>query len=216
MDVALEEEYLFLPVVPASVGRKHVLFLPEIHVGGEPGLFRLGFVLKRIGLDEDGIGEHIDVPLEDIEFRGIEILAVVALDNLAVLAFHRGSAREDRNAVLGVVIENTGTQDIFALVSQLHQGTAELREVQVYEIVEFVARELCLPLNHPHVAYAVDYAAVQLPDSAVANQIGAVVQESGIHGLADKALRSFLLLDELGTDKPDNRICLLGLRPSRQ
>ena len=183
VDIAFEEEGLGAALVPAAVGRKHVVLLPEIDVGGEPGLLGRGVVFERTRLDEHRIGVHVHVAVEEEEFRGVVVLALVALDYLSVLALHRGSAGEHGDAVPGVVVEHPGAEYVLLLVAQLDQGAAELGEVEVDQVVELFAGELGLALDQPDVADAVDDAAVDVPHRTVADQIGAVVQESRVHSL---------------------------------
>ena len=218
VDITFEEEHLGPALVPASVGGEHVVLLvPEIDIGSEPGFLRCGIIFESRGLDEHGIGEHVDVPLEEELLVGVVVPSVVTLDYLSVLAPHRRPAREHGDAVLGVVVEDFRPQYVLLLVAQLHDGAAELREVVVYQIVELLAREFGFALDQPHVPDAMYDAAVHIPHRAVADKIGSVMQEGRAHGLAhEPVLLRLLLFDELRAYETDQRIRLLGAGPSRQ
>ena len=210
MYVSVEEEYVGLALIPAAVRRKHVAFVPEVDVRGEPRLLDGRIVFEGGGLDEHGVGEHVHVAVEEEIFVGIQVAPVVALDDLAVLALHRRSAGEYRHAVARVVVKYVCAQYVLLLVAQLHDRAPELGEVLVNQIVQPFAGQLGLSLQQAHVAPAFDYAAVEIPHGAVADKVGPVMQEGGAHGLAHKPFRGLLLLQRLGADEAHEGILLPG------
>ena len=88
MDIVRKEEKFFRTVVPATVGRKHIVFLPRI--GSEPECSKIPvrFIHQLPGLDKNGVGEHIDIILEG-ELLDLRIIcSVAALDDLSILVAH--------------------------------------------------------------------------------------------------------------------------------
>ena len=146
MDIIVEEEDLAWPVVPAGVRRQHVLVPPGIGHVAEGGDSAPGIVDESGRLDEDRVGEHVDV----VSKRKCLYLGVVgsgdALDDLAVLVLQGSAVLEDGNAVLGVIVEMAGPQHIVVLVLELDDRTAELGEILVYIVSQLVSGQDCLIL----------------------------------------------------------------------
>ena len=98
-----------------------------------------GIVDESGRLDEDRVGEHVDV----VSKRKCLYLGVVgsgdALDDLAVLVLQGSAVLEDGNAVLGVIVEMAGPQHVVVLVRELDDRTAELSEILVYLVSQLVS-----------------------------------------------------------------------------
>ena len=102
---AVSEKELFAPpVVPSCLGRQHILVFPGIRSRSESGKGCFRLVFQGVGLDKDGIREHVDIRTE-VESLYLRIVgAVPAFDDLPVLVPHRAAAEEYGHAVLGVVV----------------------------------------------------------------------------------------------------------------
>ena len=177
MYVIGKEKSLPRPVVPALVGRKHVVSAPEADVARENGLLFLRIVEQHARAHEDGVCEHVHLVLEGKGLGGGVVVAGAALYELAVLVAHRGAAGKDGNAVFGVVVEVAGAEEVALLVLQLHKGAAELRQVAVYQVVKLICGKDGLVLDDLYVPHAVDNLVVYVPERGIAYEIGAVMQE---------------------------------------
>ena len=208
MDIAREKEQVVVAKVPSSLGREHIVVLMEIDGAHKQGLLKLGVVVQGCCPHENRVGVHIHIVAEGEEVQGIGVCAFFALDNLPVRAPHRGSRVEHGEAVLGVVVQKLGPQDIVLFVAQLHKSSPELGKVLVYQIVQFVAGELRVALDHPHIAEAVDDVFLLAPERSVADKIGAVVQKGRVYCLADNLFTDRNLFDVRGAHKTDQRILL--------
>ena len=60
----VEEEGFLQALVPAAVGRQHVIVFPEIYLLGEHRPARARLIVDAVALDEDGVGIHVHVALE--------------------------------------------------------------------------------------------------------------------------------------------------------
>ena len=97
-------------------------------------------------------------------------MAVIALDDLAVLVAQGTAVPEHGHTVLGVIVQVSGTQGVPVLVPKLDQRASELSEVLVDEIVEALAAEHCVVLNDLDVAECVYNILVDIPQGGVADQ----------------------------------------------
>ena len=61
MSYTMEEEKIVFPVIPAVVGRKHIVMIPGIRRICKIRRAVFGIILEPGGLDKDGIREHIDI-----------------------------------------------------------------------------------------------------------------------------------------------------------
>ena len=185
MHHAVEEEGLLQALVPSAVGRKHVVVLPEIYLLREHRAAISGFIVDAVAFDEDGVREHVHIVLElEESLLGI-VGAVRTLDYLPVLVLHGRPAREECEGVLGIVVQEVGAEGVVVLVLQLHQCSARLDEVFVDDVVHLVGGEDGALLHHPHVAPGIDNPGIHVPEGRVADEVGVVVEEGGVDGLAE-------------------------------
>ena len=216
MDPPVEEEGLLQALVPAAVGGEHIVVLPEIYPLRETGPAGARFVVDAAAADEDGIREHIHVVAE-FEQAALGIIgAVGALDDLPVLVFHRTAAGEEGQGIPGIVVEIVGAEGVVVLVLELHQRSAGLDEVVVDDVVHLVGGEYGPLLHDAHVAPGVDDAGIHVPEGGVADEVGVVVEEGGVDGLA---IVGPALLDEferLGLDEAHQAVPLLRFVLGRQ
>ena len=203
MDIPPEEEELPAAVVPAVVGRQHIVVLP--HVGGiaEIGGIQVGAVLQAGSLDERGIGIHVHRVVEDEEIGLGVVGTVIALDDLAVLVAHGTAVLEHGHGVLGIVVQVAGAQGVVVLVFQLHQGAPELGQVFIYHILKRFALETGAVLDNLHMPHGVDDVGGHVPEGGVAEQVGVVVEE--LRGPSHLAEILPALLQELGRPGADER-----------
>ena len=177
-----KEEQFPRPVVPAGVGRKHVVFFPGIGPAAEGGETPVGIVGQAGRLDEDRVGEHVDIVRESEQLDLRVIGTRLALNDLAILVLHGATALEHGDAVPGVVIQVTGAEHVVVLVFQLDECPAEFSQVPVDIISKVVTRQDGLVLEDLDMANGLDQLLVNPPVSGVADQIGIVVQETGRAG----------------------------------
>ena len=106
--IAAEEKEFLPALVPAVVGRQHLVVLP--HVGAEAEISRgkVAAVLQAGGLHKSGVHVHVHLVVEDKKMGLGVVCAVQALDNLPVFVPHGRSILENRHGVLGVVVQETG------------------------------------------------------------------------------------------------------------
>ena len=178
VDVAFEEKEVPRTVVPAPAGGEHVVVAPGVEVGHEGREGSLAVVEQVLRPDEDRIREHVDVVEERKELDAGVVGAVDALDDLAVLILHGAALLEDGDAVAGVEVEKAGAEKIAFLVGQLDDRTAELGEILVDQVVELVARQDGLVLEDLDMAEGLDIVAVEVPEGRIADEVGAVVEET--------------------------------------
>ena len=202
MDAPAEEEQFPSAVVPAVVRREHVVALPHVGPVAEIGRVEVRAVFQAGGLDEDGVGEHVHLVVED-EQAGLGVIgAELALDDLAVLVPHRRPVLENGDGILGVVVQVAGPQGVLVLVFQLDQRSAELGHVLVHDILEGLAGQLGPVLDDADVADGVADVRVDVPEGRVAEQVGVVVEEAGgAHHLAPAFAVPLDQLCGLGADK---------------
>ena len=139
VDFSREEKGLAASVIPSSLGRKHILILPEIGRCAEYCLFCIGVILQDGGFDKDGIRKHIHIPREGEQFSLGIVGSVNALYYLPVLVLHRGSLEEGCHTVGGVVVQVACAQGVVLLVQKLHNPSAELGKVVVHIVVQSLA-----------------------------------------------------------------------------
>ena len=216
VDVVAEEEGLVIALIPAAAGREHPAVLPEVDLRQEIGPRRLGIVAQLLRAHEDGVREHVDVAVEVEHVAGVLIGAFVALDDLPVGADHRRAAGEDGQAVLRVVVQGIGAEDIVPLVAQLDHAAAELREALVDQVIQLAAGQHGLALREADVAETVDEFLLHVPEGRVAGEIGAVMQESRVDGLARHTPVLLHLLQGDGVEQAYQRVCLPGILLGRQ
>ena len=178
MDIVIEKKELPVAVVPARVRRKHIPVLPGICLGAEDRAVLVRVVDYARGPDEYAVSEHVDVVGEGEGLERGVISSAEALDDLTVLVPHRPASFEYGDAVLGVVVQKPGSQEVAVLVLELHERSPELGKVLVYEIDHTVAGQDCGLLEYLHVAYRLDLLDVHVPEGGVAEQEGIVVQKT--------------------------------------
>ena len=169
MHVPTEEEEAVPAVVPAGSGGQHILIFPDIGLIAKGREIALGLIDQGSRLDENRVGEHIDIVLKSEHLDFGVVGAVLAFNQLSVLVAHRAAVGKDGDAVLGVVVQVTGTQHIVVFVLQLHQRTPELSQILVHPIHQFVAGQLSAFLQDFHMADSVDIAFVHIPIGCIAN-----------------------------------------------
>ena len=176
--VAFKEEEVARAVVPAGTGGEHIILLPGIERLRE-GRQRGVRVVDQPGrLDEDRVGEHIDLVDEGKDLDAGIVGAVDTFDDLAFVVAHRTALLKDGDGILRVEIQEAGTQQVAFLVGKLDEGAAEFGAVLVDDVVEFVAGQHRLILKDLDVAESVDQVAVEVPVGRVAEQEGPIVQET--------------------------------------
>ena len=177
MHIPAEKELLAAPVIPAVLGRKHVFIFPGIGAGAECSHGQVRLVFEGIGLDENGVGEHIDIRLEieSLDFRIIR--SCLALDYLSVLIPHGPSPEKDGHTVFRVVIQKPRPQSVVVLVLELDHISTELRQIRVYVIFHLLALQLCLILYDTDVPDSIYDPCVDIPQGSIAEKIGIVVQK---------------------------------------
>ena len=216
MHAAVEEEGLLQTLVPAPVGRKHAVVLPEIYPFREDGAAVLRLVVDAAAADEDGVGEHVHVGLE-LEIPQLGIVGTVrTLDDLPVLVFHRSAAGEVCQGVPGVIVEIVGAEGVVVFVFQLHQSTAGLDEIVVDHVVHLVRGEDGALLHHADVAPGVDYLGIHVPEGRIADKVGVVVEEGRVDGLAVASAALVDQLQALGLDKAHQTVFLLRIVLGRE
>ena len=184
MYVPVEEEGFLQALVPAPVRRQHVVVLPEIYLLGEGRLAGTGFVVDAAAADEDGIREHVHV-VPELEQAPLGIVGTVdTLDDLPVLVFHGGATGKEGQGVFGVIVEIMGAEGVAVLVFKLHEGSAGLDQIVVDHVIHLVGREDGALLHDAHVAPGVDYAGIHIPEGRIADEVGVVVKEGRVDGLA--------------------------------
>ena len=102
------------------------------------------------------------------------------------------------------------------LVFHLDQGAAGLDEVLVDEVVHLVGGEDGAFLHHPHIAPGVDDAGVHIPEGGIADEIGVVVEEGGVDGLAVVDAEFLYELQGLCLDEAHQTVFLLSFFLGRQ
>ena len=207
--VPLEEKQLLITVVPSAACGKHIAVLPKIHVCNKfhPVLFAV--IYQVAGLDKNGVREHIYLIAEGKELGGGVVGAFAAFNDLTVLVTHRATVTEHRNTVLCVVIEVSGTEQIVLLVAQLNDAATELGKVFVNQVIEFVACQNRFILNKLHVSPTVYDLCIDTPYRGITDEIGSIMQEGGVDGLAVTASELVVQLYALSLDESNERICRL-------
>ena len=184
MHVPEERELFQSPLVKTGLRRKHVVVPPCVGAGSESGYVRACVVVQIISLHEYRVSVHVDVVRETERLELGIVMAVIALDDLAVFAAHRGAAAEQSHAVLGVVVEVAGAQDVFLFVAELDYPAPELSQVPVDEVVKRLTGKQGLALDELDIALAVDGLGVDVPQGGVADEQGAVVLKGRLDGLS--------------------------------
>ena len=179
MHLPAEKEKFAAAVIPPVLGRKHVVLFPGIGPGPESGQGRFRLVFQGIGLDEDGVSEHIDVSreIECLYFRIIRTR--LTFYDLSVLVPHGTSAEKDGDTVFRIVIQELGAQSIPVLVLKLDHVSAELGQVGIDVVFHLLAVQLGLVLDDLHVPDGIYHSGIHIPECGVAEKIGVVVKESG-------------------------------------
>ena len=210
MDGFVEQEYLPVPVIPPGVGAQHVLILPCNRAEAESGEIGIGVIFKLLSLHENRVRVHVDSTGES-EGADLGVVgAVLAFDDLSVLVLHRSTAPECRHTVLGVVVEVSGAESILLLVLKLDQGTAELGQILIDEIIELVAAQNGLVLDDADIAECLYEIGVDIPDCSIADQESGIVVEAGISKSLPVAVARLLdLLEQVTSQKTDQAVCLL-------
>ena len=170
MHVPEERELFQSPLVKTGLRRKHVVVPPCVGAGSESGYVRACVVVQIISLHKYRVSVHVDVVRETERLELGIVMAVIALDDLAVLVAQGTAVPEHGHTVLGVIVQVSGTQGVPVLVPKLDQRASELSEVLVDEIVEALAAEHCVVLNDLDVAESVYNILVDIPQGGVADQ----------------------------------------------
>ena len=107
----------------------------------------------------------------------------------------------------------TRPEHIVVLVFELHDGTAEFRQVPFDVISQLVAGKDGLLLEDPDMADGLDDLPVDPPQGGIAEQEGIVVEETGLTGHFPVGLSRTvdILVEVLGTQQTDQRVLLLRL-----
>ena len=88
MDITPEEKHLPAAVIPAGIGRKHIVFLPGIGSPAECREISVRLIPESRGLHKNRIREHIDIR-DKVEFLYLRVVCPpLAFNNLAVLIPH--------------------------------------------------------------------------------------------------------------------------------
>ena len=77
-----------------------------------------------------------------------------------------------------------GAEGVAVLVFKLHEGSAGLDQIVVDHVIHLVGREDGALLHDAHVAPGVDYAGIHIPEGRIADEVGVVVEEGRVDGLA--------------------------------
>ena len=202
MDIVPEQENLASAVIPAAIGRKHIVILPSIRVEPERRHIGPGIIDDGSGLHEHRIREHIHPVIErERPYLGI-VSTCAAFDYLPLGVLHRTAVEENRHTVLRVVVQMLGTQHIPVLVLELHQCTPELSQVPVNVISQPVSRQHRLVLKNLHIADSVDFIGTHIPERRITDEISIIVQKP-------RRARHFSVIDAVLLDK------LHGLRAQK-
>ena len=207
VDVAVEEDQLLVAVIPAVVGGKHVVVLPGVGGIAEIGRVDVGVVFEAGGLDEEGVREHVHV-VHELEGLGLGIIGTeAALDDLAVLVPHRGAVLEDGDAVLRIVVEVVGAEDVLILVLQLDNPAAELRKVLIDNIFQGRTAEFGPVLDDLDMPFGENDVGRHVPEGGIAEEVRVVVQETGgTYHLAVVLAVHFQQAGGLGADEGDKAV----------
>ena len=200
-------------VVPARIGPQEALVAPDIGVPPEMGPFLVVEIPQILRLDLERVHVELHASLESKEPLLRIVRAVAALDHVAVLVLERAPELEPGHAVLGVVGQALGAQRVAVLVEEFHQRTAEQGPVLIDPVEHLLALEHRLVLDELHVAIGLDEAAVHVPGRGVAQQVGVVVEETGmaLHQ-AVVAAELLVLFGPFGLEQAEQAVfrCLLG------
>ena len=178
MDPLVEEEDLAQAVIPAAIGREHVVLLPGEGFVPERSHVVPGIIDQFGGFHEHRIREHVH-PFGKGKQLGFGIVGSgLAFDNLPVLVPHGSAVAENCHGVTGVIIQIMRSQRVPVLVLQLNERAAELRQVFINQIIQFVAGKNGLVLDDLYIADGIDDLVVHVPKRRVAKQVGIVVQET--------------------------------------
>ena len=207
MNVIPEEEHLTPPVVPPSIGGKHILVLPCIRTVSELRKVPVRLVRESCRLHKDGVSEHVHIVYKSEELYLGLVAPCLALDYLPVLVFHGAAAPEHGDTVLGVVVQIPGPEDIVVLVPELHHITAEFGKVPVYMVYHLFTLQFSLFLDYLHIADSVYYLRVDIPECGVADKVCIIMQESGRTGHLPETLSVHIQqLGFLGAYEYDNAV----------
>ena len=216
MHAAGEEEGFRRPQVPAAAGGEHVAVFPEVYGFQEVCTVERRFIVEQRGTHEDAVGVHIHGPLEGEDLRFGVVRAVVALDDLTFRIAHGGAVAEVGHRVASVVVQEMRAEGVVLVVFELHHSPAALHQVLVDEVVHLVGREDGALLDDLHVAFGVDHPVVHAPQGGVADEVGAVVHECGVHALAVGAAALFDEFQGLGLDETHQAVPLLPVLGSER
>ena len=178
MDPLVEEEDLAQAVIPAAIGREHVVLLPGEGFVPERSHVVPGIIDQFGGFHEHRIREHVH-PFGKGKQLGFGIVGSgLAFDNLPVLVPHGSAVAENGHGVTGVIIQIMRSQRVPVLVLQLDERAAELCQVFINQIIQFVAGKNGLVLDDLYIADGIDDLVVHVPKRRVTKQVGIVVQET--------------------------------------
>ena len=204
-------------VVPAGISPEETIVAPQVGIAAEMRALRLVEISQLVGLDLDRVHVELHLVLEREESLLAVVGALAALDHVAVLVFHRAAVFEYRHAVLGVVGQALRAQGVAVLVEELHQRAAEQGPAFIDPVDHLLALEHGLVLDDLHVAEGFDVAAVHVPRRGVAQEIGVVVEETGM-SLHQTVLCAVLLilLGPLGLEQAEDAVLRRGLAEKRR
>ena len=207
--VPLEEKQLLITVVPSAACGKHIAVLPKIHVCNKFHPVLLTVIYQVAGLNKNGVREHIYLIAEGKELGGGIVCAFAAFNDLTVLVTHRAAVAEHSNTVLCVVVEVPRPEKIVLLVAQLNDAATELGKVFVNQVIELITCQNRFILNKLHVSPTVYDFCIDTPNRGITDEIGSIMQEGGVDGLAVTASELVVQLYALSLDESNERICRL-------
>ena len=179
MDFTAEKEELLVAVIPAVIGREHLVVLPHIGTKAKVGGGKVTPVFQAGGLNKGGVQVHVHLVVEYEELGLGVVRAVLAFDYLAVFVPHGRAALENGHRVLGIVVKVSGTEGVLVLVFQLDKVSAEAGHVVVHHILQRGAGEFGAVLDYAHMSDGVDNIGIDVPEGGVAEKVSVVVEELG-------------------------------------
>ena len=212
MDVILEKEYLLSSVIPAAVGGKHVLVLPCICPLTECCKVVVRLIYQTICLDEDRVCKHVHIVLE-CECAYLRVICSrAAFNDLAVLVPHGSSVHEDSHRVFCIIVQMSGPQGIMIFIGKLDHRASELRKILIYKILKIITCQNGLFLQNAHMSPRIDYLALDIPKSCIADEVCVVVEEAGrAYDLSVTGSFHIHHLGRLGAEEHDKTILVLLL-----
>ena len=168
------------PVIPSRIGPQETVPAPGVGILSEIGFLFFREIAQGLGLEFDGIHIDLHALLESEQALLSVISSAAAFNDAAVLVLERAAILENGDTVLGIVVQARGAEGVAILVEEFHQRTAELSTAFVDPVKHLVALEHRLVLDHLDIAVRLDELGIHVPGSGIAQQIGIIVQETGM------------------------------------